>query len=319
MRYVVYGAGAIGGVVGGRLAQHGAEVVLIARGAHAEAIRRHGLRIESPAGATVVAVPVVESPAAIDWRADDAVLVAVKSQHTAEVLIELRRQVVDPIVVCLQNGVENERVAQRLFARVYAVCVMCPAGHLEPGVVEAYSRNAPGILDIGRYPHDCDAIAEAIAADFRKATFASMACRDVMRWKYAKLLMNLANIVTAAVADGPRTGEMVESMRREGRACLAAAGIDVASVEEDADRRGNLLEVGTIAGRPRSGNSSWQSLERRSGSVETDFLNGEIVLLGRLHGVSTPVNAALARLAFTLAESATGPAALDADEILRPI
>jgi 2-dehydropantoate 2-reductase len=48
-------------------------------------------------------------------------------------------------------------------------------------------------------------------------------------------------------------------------------------------------------------------------------LNGEIVLLGRLHGVSTPVNAALARLAFTLAESATGPAALDADEILRPI
>ena len=47
MRFVVYGAGAIGGVIGARLHQHGHEVVLIARGAHLEAIRARGLRIES--------------------------------------------------------------------------------------------------------------------------------------------------------------------------------------------------------------------------------------------------------------------------------
>ena len=52
MRFVVLGAGAIGGVVGGRLAEHGHDVVLIARGAHYEAIRDNGLRIESPDEAT---------------------------------------------------------------------------------------------------------------------------------------------------------------------------------------------------------------------------------------------------------------------------
>ena len=54
--------------------------------------------------------------------------------------------------MCAQNGVANERAALRLFANVYGMCVMCPTGHLEPGVVEAYSSPVTGLLDIGRYP-----------------------------------------------------------------------------------------------------------------------------------------------------------------------
>ena len=57
MRYVIYGAGAIGGTIGGRLAQHGHEVVSIARGAHAAAIRDHGLRLVSPDDDMLVRVP----------------------------------------------------------------------------------------------------------------------------------------------------------------------------------------------------------------------------------------------------------------------
>jgi len=62
MRFVVYGAGAIGGVVGARLFQSGHEVVLIARGAHYEAIRDKGLRIQSPADDETLPIPVVDHP-----------------------------------------------------------------------------------------------------------------------------------------------------------------------------------------------------------------------------------------------------------------
>ena len=71
---------------------------------------------------------------------------------------------------------------------------------------------------------------------------------------------------------------------------LAAAGIDCASIEEDTARRGDLISLRRIAGERRGGGSSWQSLARGTGSIEADLLNGEIVLLGRLHGVPTPVN-----------------------------
>ena len=71
MRFVVYGAGAIGGVVGARLFQNGYDVALIARGAHYEAIRDHGLRIQSPLDDETLAIPVVDHPARLTLTADD--------------------------------------------------------------------------------------------------------------------------------------------------------------------------------------------------------------------------------------------------------
>src|SRR6516225_5268516 len=105
MRVVVFGAGAIGGVIGGRLAQHGHEVVLIARGAHYEAMRDRGLRLVDPDGEVTLPVSVVDHPSHIDWRADDVVVLAMKTQDTAAAVIELPP---DIAVVCAQNGVENE-------------------------------------------------------------------------------------------------------------------------------------------------------------------------------------------------------------------
>ena len=58
----------------------------------------------------------------------------------------------DIAVACFQNGVENERVVLRHFAGTYAVCVMSPTSHIEPGVVIAQSAPVSGLLDIGCYP-----------------------------------------------------------------------------------------------------------------------------------------------------------------------
>ena len=82
MRFVVYGAGAVGGVIGGRLAEHGHDVALIARGAHYEAIRDKGLRIQSPDDDATLDIPVVDNPSQLDLTADDVIFLATKSQDT---------------------------------------------------------------------------------------------------------------------------------------------------------------------------------------------------------------------------------------------
>ena len=137
-----------------------------------------------------------------------------------------------------------------------------------------------------------------------------------MRWKYAKLLMNLGNAVEAALGPEGRFSEVAAEARREGVACLRAAGIDCASREEDRERRGDLLQMKPIEGEERGGGSSWQSLARRTGRIETDYLNGEIVLLGRLHGVPTPVNERVQRVANHLARTGTPPGTLTEADLL---
>jgi len=201
----------------------------------------------------------------------------------------------DVAVACAQNGVANERMALRLFDNVYGICVMCPTSYIEPGVVQAYSYPVTGILDTGRYPSGVDETATAIASAFANSTFEAQPRPDIMRWKYGKLLMNLGNGIDALT--GPQgTRDLYAQLRQEAVAVLDAAGIDFVDNEEDAARRGSFMKMSPIAGQKRGGGSTWQSLARGLGTVETDYLNGEIVLLGRSHGVPAPANAAMQRL-----------------------
>ena len=317
MRFVVYGAGGIGGVLGGRLFENGHEVVLIARGEHGETIRRQGLRVETPEHTVTLRIPTELHPGGVDWRDGDVVLLTMKSQDTEAALVDLV-PLVPPAtaVVCLQNGVANERMALRHFRNVYGVCVMCPTTYLEPGVVQGNSTPTTGLLDIGRYPTGVDDTATAIAAAFNRSTYESEPRADIMRWKHQKLLMNLGNVIEAACGPSARSGELATRARAEGIAAFQAAGIEFASDEEDRERRGDLLRLRPIDGQRRGGGSTWQSVARGAGSLETDYLNGEIVLLGREHGVATPVNELLQRVAYELAASGAAPGSIDADEVL---
>ncbi len=108
---------------------------------------------------------------------------------------------------------------------------------------------------------------------------------------------------------------MALEAQREGSAVLEAAGIAVASVEEDRARRGDYLQMRTTGAGEWRGGSSWQSLVRGTGSIEAEFLNGEIVLLGALHGVSTPVNAVLQRLAVEAAAEGVPPGSWSLEEL----
>src|SRR4030095_7749166 len=168
MRFVVFGAGSVGGVAGGRLAQHGHDVVLIARGPHYHAIRESGLCVESAEGRATIPVCVVSRPCEVVWTPEDVVLLAVKTHDTPAALDDLAAAApADVPVVCVQNGVANERMALRRFANVYAVYCCCASSHLSPGVVQAWHAPITGVLDIGRYPEGVDDVAEGIASAFR--------------------------------------------------------------------------------------------------------------------------------------------------------
>jgi 2-dehydropantoate 2-reductase len=320
MRYLVLGAGAVGGAIGGRLFEHGHDVVLVARGPHLEALCARGLELRSPDATVTLPIPVVDGPARIRFGPEDAVVLATKGQDTEAALGALAAGAPAGVpVVCAQNGVENERAALRRFPRVYAMCVMLPATHLEAGVVEVHSSPLTGILDLGRYPRGTDDVAAAIASDLEESGFSSRPDPEVMRQKYAKLLMNLGNALEAACGTEARGSDLNERARAEGEECLRAAGIDFASREEDRARRGDLLRLRPIEGRRRPGGSSWQSLARGAGTIEADYLNGEIVLLGRLHGVATPVNALLQGLAQRMARERLAPGSLSVEDLARQL
>lgn len=318
MRFVVFGAGAVGGVVAARLHQAGRPVAVIARGAHYEAIRDRGLILDEPAGRTVLEIEAADTPGGLRWDPEDVVLLAVKSQDTAGALQALRQAASpDVAIVCLQNGVENERAALRLFEHVYGAVVMLPAAHLEPGVVQAHATRLTGIVDLGRYPSGSDERATRISTALEQARFSSHVSDEVMRLKYAKLLLNLGNAVDALFAEGPDAERLADAAREEGRAVLSAAGIDheaeeVTNVGERWDRMGVRRDR-------RPGSSTWQSLRRGTGAVETDYLNGEIVLVGRLRGVATPVNEALCAAAEVAAREGFAPRSLAAADVLSEI
>lgn len=315
MRFVVFGAGAVGGVVGGLLARSGRDVALVARGEHGRLIAEHGLTVRTPGGEFQVQPPVAATPTDLGLVDGDVILLAVKGQHTEEALDALLAAGADRWlpVVCLQNGVANEpRVAAR-FDRVYGVTVMAPTVYLEPGAVEAKAGPVAAILDIGRYPSGVDDIAQAVSDAFTGAGMVSEVRPDIMRWKWSKLLLNLTNAIEVVCGPAARISPLGGAVVLEGRSVLDAAGIDHVTAEQDRDRRGDILQW---TPRPDLGGSSWQSVARGAGSVETDHLNGEIVRLGAAHGVPTPVNSVLLRRALEQAASGEGPGTLPPDVIL---
>ena len=331
MRYVVIGAGAVGGTIGARLHRAGHDVVLVARGEHLAAIRQHGLRFVAPDVDEVLDVRAVGGPDELELDGDDVLLLATKSQHTADALgtWSAAEVVTGPgagraagevlPVLCAQNGISNETAALRWFDLVAGVCVWLPAELPEPGTVLASCAPLTGMLHLGAHPADrrddrLEAVLDAVAADLGGARFLAPRPADVMPWKRSKLLSNLGNAFDALLERGG-WDELLAAARDEARAVFAAAGWEVTSDEEEAAVRGDRMQPQEIEGRPRTGGSTFQSLARGADSVETDHLNGEVALLGRLHGVPTPVNRALQRLAARAVRDRLAPRSLTVDDV----
>jgi 2-dehydropantoate 2-reductase len=320
MRYIIYGAGGIGGVIGGRLFQKGHDVVLICRGEHLATIQRRGLTLKTPTETLQLPIRAVAHPAELKFTDRDVVLLTMKSQDTEMALRDLERAGGSDVpVICGQNGVDNERMAARRFARVYGMVVWMPGTYLEPGVVLNHATPVAGILDAGCYPQGVDPLITQVTADLTACGCSAKPDPHIMRWKYTKLLSNLRNALQAICGFEAHGGDVARATRQEALACYRAAGIDFVPEEEMRRRVQAEIKLADIEGHPRTGGSTWQSLMRGLSTTEVDYLNGEIVLLGKLHGIPTPYNRLLQKVANEMARTGKRPGSISVEELQRMV
>ena len=307
MRIIIYGAGAVGGAVGGLLALSGTPVVIIGRANNVNAISEHGLKLLTPAGTHTVPLAAVTSPQEIKLGAADVVFFCVKSQDTEGAVRDLFAAVKDIPVFCFQNGVRNEEIVRKYFPWVYGVMVKTSTVFIRDGEVESRG-NPPGRLVIGRYPEGTDELAESVAVNLRKAGYDVLITPEIMLYKWGKLVENLANAVGAITnVPGAETNRIVLAAQDEGKAILAQAGVRWISIENIATHlpRDIIRPKNDLFGTPLG--STWQSLMRGQGTVETDFLNGEIVRLAAKMRTHAPINQELLQITGKMAARGEKP------------
>jgi 2-dehydropantoate 2-reductase len=321
MRFIIHGAGAIGSLVGGKLAASGVEVVLVARDAHAETINQEGLLIVARAGEQRVTanLSAVSQPSQITPRPDDVILLTVKTAQTKESVHWLRDQFSEETpVFCLQNAVRNEEWAARRFKYVYGAMVGISATLLRPGAV---SWTMGDSISVGNYPLGCDDFAREVAAALAAAGFRTTTHEHIMGVKWGKLLLNLNN-ATLAIVDSyvqlaqvtPPLAHFMAEVIEEGLHVLNAAHIPLgdetnpynvpAVITQLRDCVANPEKLSAAESLPfelRTYPSTWVDLKQRRGETEAGFFNGEILLLGEKYDVPTPYNTTLFTLVDTMA------------------
>lgn len=302
-RYVVIGAGAVGGVLAAQLFEAGHRVVLVARGEHGRRIAEAGLLVRRPDGAARIALPVTLDPAELALSADDVLVLATKTQDAEAALTWWQgrpvggggvRLAADLPLVSFQNGLATEPAALRRFERVYGATIGIAASYLSAGeVVSPSLPPAVGLVWVGRYPSGEDGFVAQFVDNLRSAGFAAWSAPDIRQVKAAKLLANVGNGLDLLAGAADERAEARRLLVGEAGEVLAAAGVRVSP--GGLDRRGVELRIEDVPGHTPGRLSTWQSFTRGASS-EVDYLNGEIVLLGRVHQVPTPVNARLQRL-----------------------
>ena len=290
-RIVVFGAGAVGGYFGGRLAQAGQHVTFIARGAHLDAIRRNGLQVSSPTG-DFVATPATATDDTSSVGVADVVLVGVKAGAVSGLAETLRPLIgAYTVVVPLQNGVEaaSDLMAAVGSERVIGGLCRIAASVTAPGQI-VHVGITPTVV-LGEMDGSQSARVELVAARLRSADVAVEISDDIQAALWEKFLLiapwgglgGATRVPLDVLCSAPETRRLLEAAMTEVAALAAAHGVTLA-----ADIVSRTLEF--LDAVPSGGTASMQRdlMARRPSELDTQ--TGTIVRLGRKRGVDTPVN-----------------------------
>ena len=306
MQVVIYGAGAVGSVVGARLHEDGASVRLIGRKAHIDAIRANGLIVRGRTDSRLVRLPATTE---LDGGAD-IILLSVKSQDVQAAAHDLARVHSNATVVTMQNGVRSDREAADILGqdRIVGCVLNISATYLEPGVVE---QNTGALLQVGA-PFVESAARVAPVLDLLSPAIKTEHVPDIARARWTKLMANLNNAIMAITGwpiakalRHPGLTRLAIATIREGVKTAQAGGFGLDHSSRARAFRSMAVLPFAVSARlfgPRlAGNfpadstygpSTLQSLQRGTSS-ELDYLNGEIVTVGERIGRPTPYNAGL--------------------------
>lgn len=294
MKVAVLGAGGVGGYYGARLAAGGNDVTFIARGAHLDAIRSGGLRVESPNGDLhIYPAAATEDPAEVGYA--DFVLLAPKLWDTDAAVHAIAPMMgPDSTAISFQNGVE---AAEALRAKLGPERVMAGVAYIastiaEPGLVRHFGL--PAALAFGELDNRRSPRAEALLAACEEAGIPARIPDDIERtiWEKFIFLVAFSGVTSVtrrtagAIRGEPVTRDLLRRAMEEAAAVAAAAGCAI-----PADHIDRQLEF--VDGMGAALDSSMARDLAQGNRLELEWLQGAVVRLGRTHGVETPVNAGI--------------------------
>lgn len=293
------GAGSIGSLFGGFLSKAEHQVTLIARESQVQAIRAHGLCVNSLSGQFKVKPQAVTTPAEIARRHFDIVLLTVKAYDTSEAAISLKDIIHDEtIIVSLQNGLGVEEEFLQAFGprEILRILTGCGANLVEPGVV---SHNGTAETMIGGYYGFTPAV--DVAAECIKSTgLPFRVTNNIQGAVWVKTLVNSAinplgailRVTNGELVDDPDVQAMMINIVEEGKQVAEAWDV---RLETDPVK----AMLTTAEATARNINSMYQDILKNR-KTEVDYINGAIVARGKSLNIPTPLNMLLTTIVKAL-------------------
>jgi 2-dehydropantoate 2-reductase len=325
MRFVVYAAGAVGGVLGGHLALAKHEVLLVCREEHARVVNESGgLRMKSGRGEYFAALRATPALDKKDVEGDACVLFTPKSNDTERCVESLAGIAPrDVPVVSFQNGVCNEEIIARRFDDVFGGVCRMTCSFLQPGQV---SFRKIGRLIVGRYPKGAHNFSKKLALILGDAGFDVLTSNTIMCDKWLKLVVNLQSAFHAIIDprdhDGLEFIDLKVGVLEEARKVLRADKMKVKPCDEKELSIEDVIDDLKKPKAPRTpsavkvNNSTWQNLYLKRKIVENGFFHGPVLEIAKKHGIAVPFNEVALELVTESAARELGPGAYRAADVL---
>jgi 2-dehydropantoate 2-reductase len=296
VKFLVFGAGAIGSLIGGSLATlH--PVTLVGRRGHVQAIRRHGLVVR---GHTEVRV----HPEALEYAAEaevpDVVILTVKSYDTRSAANALRRFRKEALFLSLQNGLGNVEILAERSSRVLGGVTYHGVTFLGPGEIE---HAGSGDTILGPIKGASLGEAEGVAEAFRACGLPALATASIEAALWSKTVVNACfNPLTALL--GARSGALGRNdWLSQCSPMIVGEAVAVAGVHGIKLAARDLLErVQAVSDATARNKSSMLQDVEKGHRTEIDAINGAIERMGAERGIDCPVNRLLTLLVKAFSE-----------------
>jgi len=287
MKFIVFGAGALGSLIGALLSQEH-EVTLVGRKKHMEAINRKGLRIT---GKTNLLIKPRATENTANLSQADVIIITTKSYDTEEAMKQLSSFARTSTFLSLQNGLGNEEIISKYASKVIGGVTSHGATFLKEG--EIYHAGI-GETVIGNFKGVTKKKLNEICSAFNSAGIETIVSNNIRRDIWAKVIVNAAiNPLTAITR--LRNGFILKiSELEELMIATCKEAVKVASLAGINFSYQDLIEkTRKVAELTSENESSMLQDVKRGKRTEIDAINGAIVRIGREKGIKTPINSAL--------------------------
>lgn len=318
-KIAVVGAGAIGSIVGGLLSKAGEDVTLIGRKTHIDNINKHGLIIDGVMGEMKISVIAKEF---LDFE-PDIVILSVKTQDVKNAAQEIKPYVSKSTIITMQNGVKSDKIAADILGEnnIFSCVVLFGGTFIEPGKVTLTNFNKKGSLIVGQAFGDKSYKIETITTILNKA-LPTVEASDIHGAHWTKLIVNQVNAIPAVtglpmqeVSKNRNLVRLQILLMREGLYVIEKSGISLCSLPGVPIFIIRLMinlplifslplfamQSKVLGNIPVPG-STLQSIIRGE-TTEIDYLNGEVISLGKNLNIQTPYNSAIVDLVHKIANT----------------